>query len=155
MMRRWGWIGVIGGLAGTLPFALWPYLSGFPMITTIAVFNSFARIGQLPIALGLAALLTVDANRLVATSLGSRFAAAGRMAFSNYLGTSFLMMFVFHGWALGLFAQLHRIELLFVVIAVWAGMLLWSKAWLAHHRYGPLEWLWRCLTYWKLFPLRR
>jgi len=42
-----------------------------------------------------------------------------------------------------------------VVFAVWAAMLLWSKAWLARFRYGPLEWLWRCLTYWRLFPLRR
>ena len=34
-------------------------------------------------------------------------------------------------------------------------MLLWSKAWLDRFRYGPLEWLWRCLTYWQRFPLRR
>lgn len=154
-MQRWGWIGVIGGLAATLPFALWPYLSGFPMITTAAAFNSFARIGQLPIALGLAALLVVHAQPVVATGIGSRFAAAGRMAFSNYLGTSILMMFVFHGWALGLYGQLHRIGLFVIVLAVWAGMLLWSKWWLSRYRYGPLEWLWRCLTYWTLFPLRR
>jgi uncharacterized protein len=64
-------------------------------------------------------------------------------------------MFVFHGWALGLFGKLHRPELMLIVMAVWAAMLVWSKPWLARFRYGPLEWLWRCLTYWKLFPLRR
>jgi uncharacterized protein len=77
------------------------------------------------------------------------------MAFSNYLGTSILMMFVFHGWALGLFGELGRLELLGVVLATWAAMLAWSPAWLARFRYGPLEWLWRCLTYGKLFPLIR
>jgi len=155
-MRRWGWIGIVAGLALTIPFALWPYLAGFPFFLTMVNFNALARIGQLPMVLGIAALLVVNAPRLAAESaLGSRFVAAGRMAFSNYLGTSLVMMFVFHGWALGLVGRLHRPELVLGVLAVWAAMLLWSKAWLARYRYGPLEWLWRCLTYWRLFPLRR
>ena len=39
--------------------------------------------------------------------------------------------------------------------ASWLVMLAWSKPWLDRFRFGPLEWLWRCLTYWRLFPLRR
>ena len=42
-----------------------------------------------------------------------------------------------------------------VTLATWVLMLLWSKAWLAHFRFGPLEWLWRCLTYGRMFALRR
>lgn len=154
-MRRWGWIGIVGGLLLTAPVALWPYLTGFPFFTTLFAFQALGRIGQLPIALGLAALLVVHAPRILQTGLGSRLAAAGRMAFSNYLGTSILMMLVFHGWALGLYGSLHRLQLMLVVLAVWAAMLLWSKWWLERYRYGPLEWLWRCLTYWKIFALRR
>ncbi len=154
-MRRWGWIGLLGGLALTVPFALWPYLTGFPFFVTMASFNAFARFGQLPMVLGLAALLTVNAPRIAATGLGGRFVAAGRMAFSNYLGTSILLLFVFHGWALGLVGQLHRPGLLLVVLAAWALMLLGSKAWLARFSFGPLEWLWRRLTYGKRVPLRR
>jgi uncharacterized protein len=41
------------------------------------------------------------------------------------------------------------------MLATWALLLLWSKPWLARFRFGPLEWLWRCLTYWQVFPLRR
>jgi len=41
------------------------------------------------------------------------------------------------------------------VVLAWALMLLWSKPWLDRYRYGPLEWLWRCLTYGRRFPLRR
>ena len=41
------------------------------------------------------------------------------------------------------------------VLGMWVLMLAWSKPWLARFRYGPLEWLWRCLTYWRLVPLRR
>ncbi|MGX7896642.1 DUF418 domain-containing protein [Tsuneonella sp. HG222] len=154
-MRRWGWIGLIGGLALTVPFAVWPYLAGFPYLATAASFNAFARIGQLPMVLGIAALLAVNTPKIAETALGRRLIAAGRMAFSNYLGTSFVLMFVFHGWALGLMGRLHRPELLAIVLLVWAVMLLWSPAWLARYRYGPLEWLWRCLTYRKLFPNRR
>jgi uncharacterized protein len=62
------------------------------------------------------------------------------------------MMFLFHGWALGLFGELGRLELLGVVLPIWVLMLAWSPAWLARFRYGPLEWLWRCLTYGRLFP---
>ena len=154
-MRKWGWRGLFGGLAFTALVAAWPFVSGWQMFRTLFAFNEIARLAQVPIGLGLAALLAVNAPRLAQTALGSRFVAAGRMAFSNYLGTSILMMFVFQGWALGLFGQLHRPGLMLVVFAVWAAMLLWSKAWLGHFRYGPLEWLWRCLTYWRLFPIRR
>ena len=154
-MRRWGWIGVIGGALMTVPFALWPLLTGFPFMITVASFNAFARLGQLPMVLGIAALLVVHAPTLAATSVGGRLVATGRTAFSNYLGTSILLLFVFHGWAIGLVGRLHRPELLLIVLGVWLLMLLWSKPWLARFRYGPLEWLWRCLTYGKVFPLRR
>jgi uncharacterized protein len=154
-MKRWGWIGILAGIAVTVPIALWPYRTGFDFFTTLFVFNAVGRIGQLPMALGLAALLVLWAPTATQGWLGSRFSAAGRMAFSNYLGTSIIMMFVFHGWAFGLFGYLGRVELFGVVVLTWVAMLAWSKAWLARFRYGPLEWLWRCLTYGKAFALRR
>ena len=88
-------------------------------------------------------------------ALVERIAAAGRTAFSNYLGTSIVMTGIFYGWGLGLFATLGRAQLALLVIAAWALMLLWSKPWLQRFRYGPLEWAWRSLTLWRLQPLRR
>jgi uncharacterized protein len=154
-MRRWGWTGVVAGILLSIPIAFWPYLTGFDFFTTLFAFNALGRLTQLPIALGLAALFVLWAPKAAKTALGSRFVAAGRMAFSNYLGTSLIMMVVFHGWALGLFGVFNRVELFAVVVLTWTAMLAWSKPWLTRFRYGPLEWLWRCLTYWKLFPLRR
>ena len=55
--------------------------------------------------------------------LTQRIAAAGRAAFTNYLGTSIVMTGLFYGWGLGLFGQLSRAELWLVVIAMWAVML--------------------------------
>jgi len=87
--------------------------------------------------------------------LAERIAAAGRAAFTNYLGTSILLTTLFYGYGLGLYGSFSRIELWLVVIAMWALMLLWSKPWLERFRYGPMEWLWRSLARGRMEPLRR
>lgn len=86
--------------------------------------------------------------------LTRRIAAAGRMAFSNYLGTSLVCTTVFYGYGLGWYGQLSRAELVPVVLVVWAIMLLWCEPWLRRFRYGPLEWLWRSLARLRLQPMR-
>jgi len=87
--------------------------------------------------------------------LVSRLEAAGRMAFSNYLGTSIITTFVFCGFGLGLYGRLERFELYYVVAAIWLVILLWSKPWLAVFHYGPFEWVWRSLVMWKPQPFRK
>ncbi len=155
-MRRWGWIGFAGGALVSLPLGLWAIRAGFPLMLTQFVFNGASQLIHLPMILGLAALLTLWAPTAAPTWLGSRVVAAGRVAFSNYIGSSVLMMLVFQGWAgVGLYGELHRGSLLLIVLGAWALMLVWSKPWLARFRYGPLEWLWRCLTYGKRIPLER
>jgi len=154
-MRKWGWIGVIGGAVPTVPIGLLAYRADFPLALTQFAFNGPAAFLHLPMVLGLAALLSLWAPAAAKTWLGSRFVAAGRMAFSNYLGTSIVMMLIFQGWAGGLFHRFHRPELLLFALLGWVLMLAWSKPWLTQFRYGPLEWLWRCLTYGRLFPIWR
>ena len=78
--------------------------------------------------------------------LVARVAAAGRAAFTNYLGTSILMTTLFYGYGLGQYGQLSRAELWLVVLPMWGLMLLWSKPWLDRFEYGPMEWLWRSLS---------
>jgi uncharacterized protein len=109
---------------------------------------------RLWMVLGMAALLVAYAPSATGW-LGDRVRAAGRAAFTNYLGTSVVMMLVFHGWALGLFGELNRPQLYIVVALAWVLMLAWSKPWLDRYRYGPLEWLWRSLTYRQVMPLRK
>ncbi|HWH17540.1 MAG TPA: DUF418 domain-containing protein [Allosphingosinicella sp.] len=88
-------------------------------------------------------------------ALVERIAAAGRAAFTNYLGTSLLMTAFFYGWGAGFYGRFSRIELWLVVIAMWGLMLLWSKPWLERNQYGPFEWLWRSLSRWRLEPMRK
>jgi uncharacterized protein len=80
-------------------------------------------------------------------------AAVGQMAVTNYLSHSLICGFLFIG--LGWFNQLERYELYYVVFAIWAVQLVLSPIWLKHFRFGPVEWLWRWLTYLERPPLRR
>jgi uncharacterized protein len=88
-------------------------------------------------------------------ALVDRIAAAGRAAFTNYLGTSLVMTTLFYGYGGGLFGTLGRAQLWLVVLAMWVLMLLWSKPWLDRFLYGPLEWLWRSLARGEAQPMRR
>jgi uncharacterized protein len=87
--------------------------------------------------------------------LTRRIAAAGRAAFTNYLGTSVLMTLIFYGYGLGWFGYLSRIELWIPVLGAWVIMLLWSKPWLDRFAYGPFEWLWRSLARGRFQPMRK
>lgn len=153
-LLRWGWIGVIAGGLVHLAIGLVVQAGGFTYYGTLAAFVAWSPLPRLWMVLGMAALLVAYAPSATGW-LGERVRAAGRAAFTNYLGTSIVMMFVFHGWALGLFGQLNRPQLYIVVALAWVLMLAWSKPWLDRYRYGPLEWLWRCLTYAKVFPMRK
>ncbi|WP_296599537.1 DUF418 domain-containing protein [Phenylobacterium sp.] len=82
-------------------------------------------------------------------------AAAGRMAFSNYLTTSIITSTLFCGYGFGLYGELSRAELLWVVVGVWAFLLAWSHFWLKAFHYGPFEWAWRSLVQWKPQRMRR
>ena len=153
-MVRWGWAGLIVGAGVHLVIGLTIQAGGFTYYGTLAAFVGWSPLPRLWMVLGLAALLVVYSPSATGW-LAQRVRAAGRAAFTNYLGTSVLMMLVFHGWALGLFGQLNRPQLYIVVALAWVVMLAWSKPWLDRYRFGPLEWLWRCLTYRTIFPLRK
>lgn len=81
--------------------------------------------------------------------------AVGRTAFSNYLLQTVLATSIFYGHGLGLFGQLSRIELLGVVVSIWAVQIPLSVFWLRYFRFGPVEWVWRVLTYKELQPIRK
>jgi uncharacterized protein len=74
-------------------------------------------------------------------------APLGRMAFTNYLLHSIIFGWVFYGYGLGLFGQVGAGAALSFGSAVYAAQAVFSAWWLRHHRFGPVEWLWRSLTY--------
>ena len=111
--------------------------------------------GAVLASVGYAAALIVLIKLNLLAGLRRSLAAVGQMAFSNYLFHSVVTSILFLGWGLGLAGRFDYAEQLIIVVAIWAVQLVISPIWLRHYRFGPAEWLWRSLTYWKRQPMRR
>jgi uncharacterized protein len=79
----------------------------------------------------------------------------GQMAFTNYLTQSISCAIIFYGFGFGFYGQLERYEVYIIVLCIWLVQIIWSHVWLRYFQYGPFEWIWRQLTYWKKLPLRK
>lgn len=90
-----------------------------------------------------------------ARPLFRRLEAVGQMAFTNYILQSVICTLVFFGYGLNYYAELEFYQIYFVVLAIWVLQLIVSPLWLRFFYYGPLEWVWRSLTYWHLQPFLR
>jgi uncharacterized protein len=88
-------------------------------------------------------------------SLFRRLEAVGQMALSNYIMHSVICTLFFFGYGLNYYGELDFYQIYFVVLAVWIVQLIISPIWLRFFRFGPLEWVWRSLTYWRVQPFLR
>lgn len=116
-----------------------------------------AVVGAYPvvITLGYASLVILASTR-GAGVLVAALRPVGRMALTNYLGQTLIMTTLFYmPWGPRLFGRMDYVQLWGVVAAVWALQLAWSPLWLSRFRMGPLEWVWRRLTYGRPLPLRK
>jgi uncharacterized protein len=119
--------------------------------------ETIERLGGVILASGYAAAVI----GLVSVPLGKRMlgwaAPVGRMAFSNYLGQSLILGWIFYGYGLGLFGRASVTTALAIAVAVYAAQVGISAWWLRRYRYGPVEWLWRSLMYgaWQPMALRQ
>lgn len=150
--------------------ALAGYACGLPLVVGGILFNEFRgfdpallagpgmlfnAVGSVGVALGHVGLVVWAFRRGWLAGLWRGLARAGQMALSNYLAQSVLASLAFYGFGFGLAGELGRPGQMLFVVFVWVVQVLWSAAWLERHRYGPVEWLWRSLTYWRWQPLRR
>ena len=145
---------VIGGVP-MIGLAIWVIASGFDTVTTFGAVFAWSFPFRIPLTVGWAALIYGLVARQPGTAWLARVGAVGRLALSNYLGTSLLMTALFYGWGLGLFGSVSRALLYAVVAGVWGLMLLWSPLWLRHFHFGPVEWAWRSVAQGRVLPMRR
>lgn len=117
--------------------------------------NAPHQIGRVSTALAHLAVLVIALKQQWVPWLTRRLATVGQMALSNYISQSLICSLVFYRPGFALMGQLERYQLYYVVAAIWAFNLLWSPWWLARFHFGPLEWCWRSLTYWRRQPMRR
>ena len=111
--------------------------------------------GSLLAALGYIGLLMTMWKAGMMRGLTARLAAVGRTAFSCYILETLICTGVFYGHGLGLFGSVDRLQQLILTVAVWFVLLLLAPLWLRRFNYGPLEWIWRTLTYGRVASIRR
>ncbi len=142
-----------GGLVGA--GVLVNHANNFDPVDFFGVVGWFNYLGSVGVALAWVALVMLVCKTGVLTWLRSSLAAVGRMALTNYLMQSLIASFIFYGWGLGYYGRLARIEYMPIVLGVWAFQMFLRPIRLKRFRFGPMEWFWRSLTYWKVQPLRR
>ena len=113
------------------------------------------NLGRIPMTLGHVAVIMLFIKSGWLRFLQQALAAVGRMAFTNYIMQTLICNFIFLGYGLSMYGRLERYELYYVVFGIWIFQLILSPIWLHYFRFGPLEWLWRSLTYWQKQPFRR
>ena len=126
----------------------------FDMIYQLRIGMHFNYIGSLLVAMGHIGVVMTVCKVGILNGLTSRLAAVGRMALTNYLLHTVVFTTLFYGYGFGLFGEISRVWLLGMALAMWSLQLIISPIWLKHFRFGPAEWLWRTLTYWKLQTMR-
>lgn len=112
-------------------------------------------IGRIAVSFGHIGLVMIFCKLNIIGFLKSSLAAVGRMALTNYIMHSVICAFIFTGIGFAMFGKMQRYELYYVVISIWIFQLIASPIWLKYFRFGPLEWMWRSLTYKKIQTFKR
>jgi uncharacterized protein len=149
---------IVGALVAGIPAVLygvsWNFENGWGL-TSFFIGQQFNYWASLVVALGWvgAVMLLFKSTRL--PSIKSRLESVGRTALTCYLLQTIICTTLFYGHGLGLFGRVNRVGQVFVVLAVWVFLLICAPIWQRRFHYGPFEWVWRCLSYWRVFPLKK
>ncbi|MBI4617919.1 MAG: DUF418 domain-containing protein [Planctomycetes bacterium] len=117
--------------------------------------NYFNYYGSLFVAMGHMGVVMLVCRNKGLSRLTRPFGNVGQTAFSCYILQTVLATTVFYSWGFAQFGRLDRAQMAGVVVGIWVVEIVLASLWLARFRFGPLEWIWRSLTYGKIQPLRR
>ena len=152
LLRQTAWICLPLGLLlsivhGTRRLGIPAHGAAYAAVTTAYAGLAIMVFGYV----ALFALLLADKGDRVHRALSP----AGRTALTCYLASNAIGSFVTYGWGLGLLGRMNGAALNLLAIAIYAGLCLFTRVWLASFRFGPAEWVWRSLTYGMAQPMRR
>lgn len=156
-IKTYAWTAVIGlAIAWSVTaVGAWKAWAGhFDMFQTALWMYAPYDLERVSGALGTVALLLVLLKTNSFKWLFRRIAPVGQMALSNYLLTSIAMMIVFVWGPWHWYGYVEYYKIYYAVAAMWLFNIVFSSLWLRSFEFGPFEWLWRSLTYWKLQPMR-
>ena len=167
---RWGVLSAERSRSFYLKSAFYSLIIGFPIVIYGIYMNftmnwdfqysmftgsQFNYWGSLFVAYGYISLIMVFAQSDNYNTMKKRLASIGQMALTNYILHSFIGMLIFFGIGFGFFGKIDRSLQILIVSIIWIFQYLTSEKWLNSYRFGPLEWVWRSLTYGKKQPFLR
>ncbi len=156
LFRRTQWIGLVVGLL----------FAGFSVYVTVNpdivgpewqrwVRIATRTIGAPALMLFYVSTITLLSQREDWKARLAPLAPVGRMALTNYLLQSLILTLIFYGYGLALYGEIGPTVGLFLTFIVYAAQIRFSAWWLERYRFGPMEWLWRTLTYGRVQRIRR
>jgi uncharacterized protein len=157
-MLLWGLVvGVIGNGSSTVLSVLFAkkVLNPDTMPWLPIAMSPIRQLAEVGLAAFYVAGITLLFQRSTWQRLLSVLAPVGRMALTNYLSQTVLSLFIFYGMGLGLLTTMGPKALVGIPLGIFVLQIGLSHLWLARFRFGPVEWVWRSLTYGKAQPLRR
>lgn len=155
LIRRVLVYGLVLGLVGNIAFAA---LAGSeavipPSPAGIVGVISYA-FGVPALALFFMALVATLWQKAAWRRLLAVLAPVGRMALTNYLLQTIICVLIFYGYGFGQFGRVGALTATLIALGIFLFQILMSALWLKHFRYGPMEWIWRQLTYGRRLNLR-
>jgi uncharacterized protein len=156
-MRTYAWTAVIclsiaWGVTAVGAYKAWA--GHFDLFQTALWMQTPYDLGRVSGALGNAAVVLMLLKGRSLQWLLRRVASVGQMALSNYLLTSIVMQIVYVWAPWHWYGYVEYYKVYYAVAAMWLANLLFSAIWLRFFEFGPVEWAWRSLTYWKRQPMR-
>lgn len=150
---QWGLlIGVIGnGMAAISQIA--PSTQEHPLLAGMLFLGDF--IGGPAMSMFYAASLILLSLRKQCARFLQYLAPVGRMALTNYLMQSLVCSLIFNGYGLGYYGKVSPAGGFVLTVSIYLAQVVFSNVWMSRFRFGPLEWLWRTLSYGKVQPLSR
>ena len=155
MDRRWNGGFALIGLTLGLAITGWGFQYSQAHDWSMEVFfigGFFRRLGMVFLVLGYVGSILWLCEGSAKSWLERWLAPLGRMALTNYLAQTVICTTLMYGHGFGLFSSLGRAQLWLVVVPIWVVQILASKWWMDRCAFGPIEWGWRSLTYWRIQP---
>ncbi|HZS08203.1 MAG TPA: DUF418 domain-containing protein [Blastocatellia bacterium] len=154
-LRRVRWRAFWIGLAGNLLFAIGGSIDPSPVSVRQSVGALCALFAAPSFSFCYAATLALLAQTGAWRRRLAPLAAVGQTALTNYLLQSLVCTTIFYGYGLKLYGSVRPVYALLLTLAIYAAQVWWSGWWLRRYRFGPVEWLWRSLTYGRRQPWLR
>jgi len=144
---------ISGTIITFIAYSIGGSMSAYSHNLSNVAYKALAVTGQILLAMSYINILAILDEKSFFKKFFHLFAYVGRMSFTSYLAHTLFGFLIFYPFFGGLFGTMGIVEITILAVILYAIQIIFSFLWLKYFAFGPLEWLWRCLTYSKLFTI--